>query len=81
VRPVLRAFNEALSAAIAERQRSLAAEPNAPRDMVGALNYEAARWAPHDSDAQTAARGFTRRGVGLVMISHRFSFRLTILAG
>jgi cytochrome P450 len=37
VRPVLRAFNQALSAAIAERRRSLAAEPNAPRDMLGAM--------------------------------------------
>jgi cytochrome P450 len=37
VRHVLRAFYEALSAAIAERHRSLAAEPNAPRDMLGAM--------------------------------------------
>jgi cytochrome P450 len=37
VRPVLRAFNEALSAAIAERRRGLAADPNAPRDMLGAM--------------------------------------------
>ena len=37
VRHVLRAFYEALSAAIAERRRSLAAEPNAPRDMLGAM--------------------------------------------
>jgi cytochrome P450 len=28
---------EALSAAIAERSRSLAADPNAPRDMLGAM--------------------------------------------
>jgi cytochrome P450 len=37
VRHVLRAFYEALSAAISERRRSLAAEPNAPRDMLGAM--------------------------------------------
>ena len=34
---VLRDFYEALSAAIPERRRSLAAEPNAPRDMLGAM--------------------------------------------
>jgi cytochrome P450 len=37
VRHVLRDFYEALSAAIAERRRSLAAEPDAPRDMLGAM--------------------------------------------
>ena len=37
VQHVLRAFYEALSAAIAERRRSLATEPNAPRDMLGAM--------------------------------------------
>lgn len=37
VRSVLRAFNDALSVAIAERRRSLAADPNAPRDMLGAM--------------------------------------------
>jgi cytochrome P450 len=37
VQHVLRDFYEALSAAIAERRRSLAAEPNAPRDMLGAM--------------------------------------------
>jgi cytochrome P450 len=37
VRSVLRAFNDALSIAIAERRRSLAADPNAPRDMLGAM--------------------------------------------
>ena len=34
---MLRAFNDALSVAIAERRRSLAADPNAPRDMLGAM--------------------------------------------
>ena len=37
VRHVLRAFYEAMSAAISERRRSLAAKPNAPRDMLGAM--------------------------------------------
>jgi cytochrome P450 len=37
VRSVLKAFNEALNAAIAERRRSLAADPSAPRDMLGAM--------------------------------------------
>jgi cytochrome P450 len=37
VQHVLRDFYEALNAAIAERRRSLAAEPNAPRDMLGAM--------------------------------------------
>jgi cytochrome P450 len=37
VRHVLRDFYKALSAAISERRRSLAAEPNAPRDMLGAM--------------------------------------------
>ena len=37
VRYVLRAFYEALSAAIAERRRSHSAEPNAPSDMLGAM--------------------------------------------
>ena len=37
VQHVLRAFYQALRAAIAERRRSLAAEPNAPRDMLGAM--------------------------------------------
>jgi len=37
VRHVLRDFYEALSAAIAERRRSLAAKPNAPGDMLGAM--------------------------------------------
>jgi cytochrome P450 len=37
VQQVLRDFYEALSTAIAERRRSLAAKPNAPRDMLGAM--------------------------------------------
>jgi cytochrome P450 len=37
VQHVLRAFYEALNAAIAERRRCLATEPNAPRDMLGAM--------------------------------------------
>ncbi len=37
VRHVLRAFNEALNATIAERRRSLAADPTAPSDMLGAM--------------------------------------------
>jgi hypothetical protein len=37
VQHVLRGFYEALSTAITERRHSLAAEPNAPRDMLGAM--------------------------------------------
>ena len=37
VRHAAKAFDEALSAAIAERRRSLAADPDAPRDMLGAM--------------------------------------------
>jgi cytochrome P450 len=33
----LRSYDDALSEAIAERRRSLAADPNAPRDMLGAM--------------------------------------------
>ena len=36
-RSVLRDFDRALDTAIAERRRSLAAEPNAPRDMLGVM--------------------------------------------
>ncbi len=37
VRSVLRAYNEALDSAIFERRRKLAADPRAPRDMLGAM--------------------------------------------
>ena len=37
VRSTAKAFNDALTAAIAERRRSLAADPDAPRDMLGAM--------------------------------------------
>jgi hypothetical protein len=37
VRHVAKAFDQALAAAITERRRSLAADPNAPRDMLGAM--------------------------------------------
>jgi cytochrome P450 len=37
VRRAARAFDEALNAAIAERRRGLAADPNAPRDMLGVM--------------------------------------------
>ncbi len=37
VRSALRDFDRALSAAIAERRRSLAADPDAPRDVLGAM--------------------------------------------
>jgi cytochrome P450 len=36
-RPIMRAFDEGLSEAIRERRRSLAATPQAPRDMLGAM--------------------------------------------
>ena len=37
MRSTAKAFNDALTAAIAERRRSLAADPDAPRDMLGAM--------------------------------------------
>jgi cytochrome P450 len=37
LRHVAKAFDDALTAAIAERRQSLAADPDAPRDMLGAM--------------------------------------------
>jgi cytochrome P450 len=37
VRSAAKAFDDAVSAAIAERRRSLGADPDAPRDMLGAM--------------------------------------------